>query len=190
VSERFGVLGWLVAAVLVLGGIAYAAIPDSGGVIHGCYGTSNGQLRVIDDRAQTCKNGETALSWNQQGPNGDKGDQGVQGIQGIQGVQGTPGSKGDKGDQGIPGVEGPPGISGLEYVSASSTVSGHSSGFAVARCPAGKSAFGGGYNWGGSPQLVSAANFTGDSPGYQAVVFNNADDSRVISVTVSCAGVA
>jgi hypothetical protein len=33
--------------IALAGGIAYATIPDSVGVIHGCYGT-NGQLRVID----------------------------------------------------------------------------------------------------------------------------------------------
>jgi hypothetical protein len=31
--------------------IAHAAIPDSSGVIHGCYGNHHGSLRVVDDRA-------------------------------------------------------------------------------------------------------------------------------------------
>lgn len=82
------------AALALAGGIAYAAIPDSGGVIHGCYRTDNddqkGQLRVVDDPA-SCKTNETQLAWNQQGP------------------AGTPGPKGDKGDTGETGPQGPPG---------------------------------------------------------------------------------
>ncbi len=39
----------LAAAGLALSaGIAYASIPDSGGVIHGCYANKDGSLRVID----------------------------------------------------------------------------------------------------------------------------------------------
>ena len=33
-----------VVAVLAAAGIAYAAIPDSSGVIHGCYATKDGSL--------------------------------------------------------------------------------------------------------------------------------------------------
>lgn len=42
-------------------GIAYAAIPDSGGVFHGCAGQVGGYLRVID--TGSCISTETALSW-------------------------------------------------------------------------------------------------------------------------------
>ncbi len=57
---------WLIAAVVltavVTGGIAYAAIPDAGGVIHSCYTKSSGAWRVIDTGAgQTCKSNEAAL---------------------------------------------------------------------------------------------------------------------------------
>jgi hypothetical protein len=38
----------IVGALLVAGGIAYATIPDAGGVIHGCYQKNQGTLRVID----------------------------------------------------------------------------------------------------------------------------------------------
>jgi hypothetical protein len=39
-------------------GIALAAIPDAGGVIHGCYDTKRGDLRVIDTEVgQTCEKG-------------------------------------------------------------------------------------------------------------------------------------
>jgi hypothetical protein len=52
-------------ALLVLaGGIAYAKIPDSGGVIHRCYSQSLGTWRPIDTEAnppQKCKSGGTQL---------------------------------------------------------------------------------------------------------------------------------
>ena len=45
----------------------YASIPDSAGVIHGCY-DKNG-LRVIDpSNGAACKNDETSLNWSQSGP--------------------------------------------------------------------------------------------------------------------------
>jgi hypothetical protein len=59
------------AALLLLtaGGVAYATIPDAGGVIHGCYKNSNGALRVIDtDTGAHCSGAESALDWNQSGP--------------------------------------------------------------------------------------------------------------------------
>jgi hypothetical protein len=83
-----------VAIVLVLGitvglvaggAFAWAAIPNSStGVISGCYRTKTGKgLRVIDAQSgKTCARTETALSWNQTGP------------QGSPGVTGTPGSDG------------------------------------------------------------------------------------------------
>jgi hypothetical protein len=52
-----------------VGGIAYADIPDSNGIVHGCYkssSTDQGALRVIDREAgQTCRNNENALQWAQ-----------------------------------------------------------------------------------------------------------------------------
>ena len=63
----------LLGAVLIGGagaaGLAWATIPDSAGIIHGCYakfsGQSGGELRVIDtDRGQTCRSSEVALDWS------------------------------------------------------------------------------------------------------------------------------
>src|SRR5262245_65639219 len=69
--------------------LAYASIPDTNGVIHGCYSV-NGQgqvdgsasLRVIDPAStnpngQACKNNERALDWSQTGPTGPTGAQGA-----------------------------------------------------------------------------------------------------------------
>jgi hypothetical protein len=66
--------------VLVVGfaGLAYAAIPDSQGAIHGCYRTTgllaNGQMRIIDSDSQTCNSNEAEITWNQTGPQGPGGN--------------------------------------------------------------------------------------------------------------------
>ena len=62
--------------LLVVGGVAYATIPDSSGAIHGCYARSGGSLRVIDVSVTNCKTGETSLDWNVQGQQGPQGSQG------------------------------------------------------------------------------------------------------------------
>jgi hypothetical protein len=71
-SRKAGLVGIAVAMlVLGMGAIAWASIPDAGGVIHGCRKNSDGQLRVIDsDAGQMCANGWTALNWSQAGPPG------------------------------------------------------------------------------------------------------------------------
>jgi hypothetical protein len=74
--------------------IAYASIPDQNGVIHGCYNTARGTLRVIDTATQTCNAGaETAVQWNQTGqvgPIGPTGPVGPTGLQGSPGESGLP----------------------------------------------------------------------------------------------------
>jgi hypothetical protein len=93
--------GCIVALVMAAGGIAYAAIPDSGGVIHACYLKSagaqpQGALRVIDSgKGQTCKTTETALNFNQ------KGQKGAVGATGPAGPKGAAGAKGPAGPAGV-----------------------------------------------------------------------------------------
>src|SRR2546421_11395661 len=94
-----------VAVFLALGGGAYAlsGIPDRGGVFHGCVGNKTGVLRVVKS-AGSCQKargrgrqrtlGESAISWNRQGPAGLQGLQGVQGVQGVQGQNGDTGPTG------------------------------------------------------------------------------------------------
>jgi hypothetical protein len=93
---------WLLAAstagFTLAGGIAYATVPDSGGVIHTCFkqidATKLGgaSLSVVDSESgATCKVGETALTFDQQGPPGPQGLQGDPGTPGAQGPQGDPG---------------------------------------------------------------------------------------------------
>ena len=74
----------LIALLLASGGVAYAAIPDSGGLIHGCYSDRTGTLRVINTEAtppETCNTTkETALFWNQTGQPGVAGADGATNV--------------------------------------------------------------------------------------------------------------
>jgi hypothetical protein len=73
----------LVVALFTAGGVAYSAIPDGQGVVHGCY-VSGGTLRVIDTEAgDGCRPSESALAWNQHGPAGPAGPAGAQGPAGV-----------------------------------------------------------------------------------------------------------
>ena len=69
----------VVAVGVVVGGIAYAAIPN-GNLIQGCY-AKDGQLSVIGSNPNVhggkCGKGETALEWNQAGTPGTPGAPGV-----------------------------------------------------------------------------------------------------------------
>lgn len=97
----------VMVATLTAGGIAYATIPDSGGVIHGCYTKASnstqpiGSLRVVDTGlGQSCGLNEVSLTWNQQGVRGATGPAGPQGPTGAQGQPGAPGQKGPTGPSG------------------------------------------------------------------------------------------
>ena len=80
----------VIAGVALAGGVAYATIPDSGGVIHACMLKNLGTIRLVDPATgQKCSASlETAVDWNRQGPQGESGP------------AGPAGPKGDKGDQG------------------------------------------------------------------------------------------
>lgn len=112
----------ILVLVIALGGVAEATIPDSSGVIHSCYrthtsffGPEQGSMRVIDTaKGQTCDPGETALSFNQTGPQGAQGATGVTGATGAQGpvgLTGAAGATGPAGPVGPTGAQGPAGTS-------------------------------------------------------------------------------
>ena len=89
---RRGAVLTAVAVAAAVGGVAYASIPDSAGVIHGCYVTGTGQLRVYDSESATskkCASNEKPLNWNQQGPAGPAGPAGPTGPQGPAGTSGA-----------------------------------------------------------------------------------------------------
>jgi hypothetical protein len=120
-----------VGALVLAAGVALGSIPDASGTIHGCFKTSDGQLRVIDPSAGgACTSSETALDWNIQGAQGAAGPTGAQGIQGPQGAQGPRGATGS---------------SGYEQIHVQSTTDGSGNGTAEADCPAGKRPVMGGY---------------------------------------------
>lgn len=128
----------IAALVVAIGGVAYATIPDSNGVIHACYGTGR-YLKVIPARShQSCPKGFTPLSWNQSGPPGLPG---IPGPAGSPGPQAAPGATGPAGPQ---GPQGPSGTTGLQYVAGiPQTLGPGLSGGGPALCPADKQAIGG-----------------------------------------------
>jgi hypothetical protein len=110
---------WVKAGALVgvvaLGfgsGVAWSAIPDDDGMLHGCYKKSGGSLRVIDYPQQSCAKDETMISWNRQGPAGPEGPAGPQGPAGPDGADGADGADGPQGPAGPAGPEGPAGPAG------------------------------------------------------------------------------
>ena len=101
-SNSRRVLVFTVGALIALGGIAYATIPDVSGLISACYSSTSGALRVIDSAAK-CSAAERAISWNQTGP---AGAQGAQGLKGDTGGIGPQGPKGDAGPNNVAGTYG------------------------------------------------------------------------------------
>jgi hypothetical protein len=129
---RRPLLGAVIVAVAAAGGIAYASIPDSGGVIHACYnpsGTktpSGAQLSLLDSDGHSCPKGQTEITWNRTGPPGTDGADGVsvtsEAVAADPNASNCPdgGSKFTAGDdityacngaEGAPGETGPPGPS-------------------------------------------------------------------------------
>jgi hypothetical protein len=78
------------ALFFALGAGAYAAIPDSNGVIHGCYQKKKGNLRVVR-AGKRCSKSEKAIAWNQKGLQGPQGVPGTNGATGATGATGAPG---------------------------------------------------------------------------------------------------
>jgi hypothetical protein len=104
VNKRLTLMTAGLVTVLVAGvgtaALAASAQPvDSSGVIHGCYTNAeiNGShIIVLQDAGTSCPGGDTAISWNQQGPAGHNGANGTNGTPGAQGPAGpsTAGSAG------------------------------------------------------------------------------------------------
>ncbi len=60
-----------ITAAIVVGGVSYASIPDSSGVIHGCYKVRGAAspLSVLNTSIHPkCPNGDTALRWDTSPP--------------------------------------------------------------------------------------------------------------------------
>ena len=96
----------VLAALSIAAGVAYATIPDSGGVFHGCYDKQSGQLRIFDPAGGTikaCSSKEVEVRWSQTGPAGPAGAAGAQGPAGSKGEPGEQGPKGDPGNLALAG---------------------------------------------------------------------------------------
>jgi len=93
-SGRGLVVGVVLGVVGVAGGIAYASIPDSGGVIHACYSpngakdTNGAQLNIVDSATASCSRNQAEITWSQTGPQGVKGEKGEMGEKGDPGPAG------------------------------------------------------------------------------------------------------
>jgi len=87
----------IVAALLVIAGVATASIPDANGTLHACVKKVGGQVRAIDPSAgQTCNSNEYPETWNLTGLDGAKGSPGPPGLQGMQGDPGSSGYEVDR----------------------------------------------------------------------------------------------
>jgi hypothetical protein len=179
ISRRAAALLVSAVAVAIGGSYAYASIPDSAGVIHGCY-DKNG-LRVIDpvidpSSGAACKNNETSLDWSQSGPQGPPGQDGTDGTNGADGVSGYElvTSTGP-----LPG--GDPGTGQIDFVS----------------CPAGKKVTGGGVTVDphGGHFAESVVRYSGPlagGSGWTAFIQRTDDDNQNVSWTLwaICASVS
>jgi hypothetical protein len=152
----------VISLLIASASVAYAAVPDTAGVIHGCITTRTGALRVIDTEASpagTCSSGkERPITWN------------------VQGVQGAPGQRGTD------GAPGPAGSIGATYMRTTHT----SALSATVTCDTGDIVTGGGANTNGTLMSVFpyAADFTSDVPiGYSARFASGS----TMSVSVICA---
>jgi hypothetical protein len=130
----------LAAPLLAIGATHAGAQPPSAGsgaVIHGCV-DNRGNLRIIDIATANCKGNETAIEWNQTGPQGAPGQAGPTGSQGPAGIQGPAGAQGPTGPQG------PAGVSGYDVETFTTPLDETSLKLAFAQCPSGLHVIGGG----------------------------------------------
>ena len=144
--RRLAVVALLTGAIALGAGVAYAAIPDSTGVIQGCY-DSGGNLKVVS--TLPCPKGWTPLSWNQKG------------TPGLNGSDGAPGTNGSNGSNGTNGTNGTNGVSGYQIVTDSMEFPAGTSaaGDFNVGCPGNKVAVGGGGRIFDSNFFEEPANF-------------------------------
>jgi hypothetical protein len=107
ISLKSFALGFGCAAIS-LGAATYVSA-SSDKTIKACANKKTGAMRYISKGA--CKKTETALSWNQMGPQGLPGSAGTKGTAGAKGDTGAAGTKGDTGAAGAKGDTGAAGSS-------------------------------------------------------------------------------
>src|SRR5436309_5735103 len=107
-----------VAALLIVGGGAYALASSNGGTIRVCVNHKSGSLY----KAGKCAKHDQKLSWNKLGPQGPTGATGATGGQGPQGPTGATGGQGPQGPTGATGATGPQGPQGPSGAAAVASV--------------------------------------------------------------------
>jgi hypothetical protein len=109
-SRKTRVLALVLTGLALAAGVAYATIPDSGGVYTACMLKNVGTVRLIDPTLPAsnlmshCSSLETQITWNQQGQAGPHGPAGAAGAAGPQGPKGDTGDTGPAGPSGTDGV--------------------------------------------------------------------------------------
>ena len=186
--KRLIITAAVAVAIAVSGGaIAYASIPDSSGVIHGCYTVNGGALRVIDTaKGQTCATGQHSLNWNQKGPKGAAGPPGPAGVSGYGVARCTLAEDGTTGNFFVASSSG-----GTCSVTGGIPNVSH----ALLVCPTGDNAI----SWSSASSAGFSASSTlrhtdampnADDTGYQYVVFDNGNgqpSSKSTDIAVTCA---
>jgi hypothetical protein len=123
-------VGLVALLAIGAGSVAFGAIPDSGGLIHGCYSsnaskqTNGTQLNIVDADVASCNKNQQEVTWNKEGRPGADGVS-VTSASLSSGDSNCPtggsqftaasnsvtyacnGAKGDKGDKGDTGAAGP-----------------------------------------------------------------------------------
>ncbi len=147
------VLG-LAAVLSVIGGVALATHTDPN-ELHACFETADigdqggTELSIVSDPALCDPDDETAISWNQTGPQGPAGPQGPQGPIGLTGPAGP---------------QGPSGLSDFEMVFTTSPLASDPFVAILLPCPGGKQIISGGFDilspGGGVIEIVTSAPYS------------------------------
>ncbi len=66
----------ILTATAIIFAVLAATIAESSAQINGCYNSQTGLLRILLNSYAECPPDETAIVWNQTGPEGDKEDAG------------------------------------------------------------------------------------------------------------------
>jgi hypothetical protein len=178
------VVGVVLGSTAILGGVAEADgilhVPGADGIIHACYQSEDGRLRVIDPLpGHECKRDETMLQWNQAGPQGARGDTGAQGIKGDTGPAGAPGPQGPTGTNGISGYQ-----QMTESIASFSLAPGTES-VHVVSCPAGKQVLGGGFlSFGADGVLSNNSNGPASNTQWGVSVYNPGTNAVTVQTEV------
>src|SRR2546426_3447940 len=101
-KSRFAIAVVLVGVVVAAAATYAFARGQDEQTFYGCVANADGKVRIVPV-AGSCKNGESAISWNSVGPTGQSGQNGQNGRDGRDGVQGPAGSAGPQGPAGPAG---------------------------------------------------------------------------------------